>query len=117
MSIRGTGIRMSAARAKSIASIRSYFMLVLVLWWKRSRARWGGGGCARPGPESSADGQRRVHPDRPAHVEVIGRGLDHRLVDFVELLGRAVARDADFVVDVRVAGRNLVAEAEEAAQV
>ena len=66
---------------------------------------------------ASADAQRGVHLHRPADVEVIGRGPDHRLVDLLELFGRAVALDQYFAVDLLVAGRDMVIEAEEAAQV
>ena len=40
-----------------------------------------------PGALASADAERSVHSDRTAHVEVVGRRLHHRLVDFLELLG------------------------------
>src|SRR6476620_10535611 len=66
---------------------------------------------------SSADFQRRVDADRAADVEVIGRGLEHVVVDRGELLGSPVALDLHLVLDLLISGRHRVAEAEKAAQV
>src|SRR5689334_15111662 len=50
-------------------------------------------------------------------VEIVGRGLEHVLVDLLELLARAVAVDADLVIEALVSRLDVFAEAEEAAQV
>src|SRR5256885_710209 len=103
----------AATRSGKAGSISRCFIEANSFEWGPGRTE-GREGRAR---ESSADAQRRVHPDRPAQVEVIGRGLDHRLVDLLELVARAVALDADLVIDRFIARSDGVAEAEEAAQV
>src|SRR5690348_8818967 len=97
------------------AGSASSCLMILSLFVGSPGARGEGRVRARGSP--SADVERSGDPDRTADVEVIGRGLHHRLVDLLEVAGRAVALDVDDIFDLLVARSDLVAEAEEAAQV
>src|SRR5690349_11165969 len=74
-------------------------------------------GVARARGRVSAELERSGDPDRTANVEVVGRSLHHDLMDLLEVTGRAVALDVDDIFDLLVARGDLVAEAEEAAEI